>query len=274
MNGMQKVIKYLALLFAGFLIFSIVSGILGGVALMTGFFCRDDALLEEMRDLSIGSSYENLDIDVGSASVEIQASDTFRAETNHKYITVKEDKNTLVIREKNRHWFGGHQVGKLVLYLPENISFKDIRLETGAGKLEIASLVADTLRLDLGAGRVRIQNLVVHNESILNCGAGEFVVENGSLHNLDLDLGVGSVSLTSKLTGKSDIDAGVGEVNLKLLGSSADYRIAVDKGIGDIQIDGQKVNDHSVMGTGSHKIDIDGGVGSILIDFKKDSDQI
>ena len=75
------------------------------------------------------------------------------------------------------------------------------------------------------------------------------------------------LSLTSKIIGDSEIDAGVGELNLNLIGSLNDYKIKLDKGIGSASINSEKMRSETYYGTGSNLIDIDGGVGSINIDF-------
>ena len=88
------------------------------------------------------------------------------------------------------------------------------------------------------------------------------------MNNLDLDMGVGKLSLTSKLTGNNKIDSGVGAIDLSLIGSLEDYKISLDKGIGKATISGEDMKDDYTYGTGINKIDIDGGIGSINIDFK------
>lgn len=81
-------------------------------------------------------------------------------------------------------------------------------------------------------------------------------------------MGVGKFSLDAKVLGNSDIEQGVGSMDLNLIGTSDDYQIYVDKGLGSVNIDGKNVKDDENFGNGINKIDIDGGVGSINIDFK------
>ena len=83
-----------------------------------------------------------------------------------------------------------------------------------------------------------------------------------------MNIGVGKVSLVSKLTGNNKIDSGVGKMNLYLIGTLDDYKISIDKGIGTAKIDGENVKDDSTYGTGINSLDIDGGIGSIDIEFK------
>ena len=85
---------------------------------------------------------------------------------------------------------------------------------------------------------------------------------------MNLDMGVGKIELTSVFTGKSEIDAGIGELNLNVLGNKEDYTLKVDKGIGSIKVDNENAEDNSTIGDGFNIIDIDGGIGSININFK------
>ena len=136
-------------------------------------------------------------------------------------------------------------------------------------KLNIDKISTKNLDLELGAGKVDINQLIVLKDTEIEGGAGKITIKDGDIHNLDLEMGIGSLSLTSKLTGNNHIDAGVGEINLNLLGTMNDYNISLDKGIGSATLAGNSMDDNTQYGTGSNKIDIDGGVGSISIDFKK-----
>ena len=83
-------------------------------------------------------------------------------------------------------------------------------------------------------------------------------------------MGIGELNLTSELGGKSSIDYGVGKTNLVLIGTDNDYRIELDKGVGEARLAGRKMSDDSVYGGGSRHIEIDGGIGAIHIDFSED----
>ncbi|MGN1444092.1 MAG: hypothetical protein ACI4XE_09625, partial [Acutalibacteraceae bacterium] len=73
----------------------------------------------------------------------------------------------------------------------------------------------------------------------------------------------------SRIEGKSNLNYGIGEANLTLLGSREDYQIELDKGIGEARLEGESMRDDSVYGAGKNKIEIDGGIGAINIEFLK-----
>lgn len=64
---------------------------------------------------------------------------------------------------------------------------------------------------------------------------------------------------------------GIGETSLVLVGTDNDYKIELDKGIGEAWLDGKKMSDDSFYGSGSRRIEIDGGVGELNISFTENS---
>ena len=78
---------------------------------------------------------------------------------------------------------------------------------------------------------------------------------------------MGDFVFNGKLTGKNEIDSGVGAIDIDLMDNKGNYKINVSKGLGNVTLDGQKLEMDRVYGTGNSKLDIDGGIGSIDIDF-------
>ena len=62
------------------------------------------------------------------------------------------------------------------------------------------------------------------------------MIVSGNINDLNLDMGVGETNLNTILTGKSKMNAGVGNLNINLQNSKESYRIKADKGIGNIDI--------------------------------------
>lgn len=269
MTSWQKAIKYAAMAFAIFLIVGIIGGILSAVAGLDVLFGgKGDDFAGDMKTYQVGAQIEQLEIEISAAELEIVTGEEFRVESNHKYLSVKESGSRLVISETQR--FSGTYRGgvTLTLYIPEGTVFDKADITTGAGVVTIGALSADRLTMDFGAGKVDIETLSAYDRAEINGGAGQITVRGGELDDLDLDMGVGELNLTSRLSGECDVDCGVGETNLTLLGSASDYRIQIDKGLGEAVIDGQRAKDDKVYGTGGTELDVDGGVGRIEIGFQ------
>ncbi|MBQ7140214.1 MAG: DUF4097 family beta strand repeat protein [Bacilli bacterium] len=263
----QKLIKYCAIVFAIFLVFNIILGIMYGVNSISNIFDDNESNVGNLKDLNINSNVQVLNVDVSSVNITVKEGNKFKVETNNKNINYKIDNNKLFITETKYNWFNRKDSSDLIIYVPSHLTFDNVILENGAGKINIDELYTKRLYLDLGAGKVKVNNLTVLNDTEIDGGAGEINITNSKINDLDLDMGIGKLSLTSKIIGDSEIDAGVGELNLNLIGSLNDYKIKLDKGIGSASINSEKMRSETYYGTGSNLIDIDGGVGSINIDF-------
>lgn len=303
MTTAQKIIKYLAIAFAIFLIIAIISLIMFGVYALSGVLgLKDNSKINvsgNMQTVDFGSistnsinSAENvinsgnatnnsgnstnsatsinladitaLDIEVKHINLVIKNGDTFRYETNNDNITYRQERNELKIEERSRGLFNDIE-DTLVIYIPENFNLSKINIEAGASKVEIENLAANNLDLELGAGEATVSNLNITGHCKLEGGAGRVSIFNGNINNLDLDMGMGEVNINALITGNSDIDAGIGTLNLNLQGSKADYRIRLDKGVGNIRINGENISNGSTYGEGANIIKIDDGIGNINI---------
>ena len=71
----------------------------------------------------------------------------------------------------------------------------------------------------------------------------------------------------SALTGESDFDLGVGESNITVIGNKDDYKLDIEKGIGNITVDGEGVSNIKGQGNGNNSIEVNGGIGAINLKF-------
>lgn len=267
MSGFQKTIKYLAIAFAIYLTFNIISGIIYGVSFIGSLYDNDKNIItEKLSDLKINSDTLLLDIDVSSSNIIIKKGDTFKAESNNKYISSRQDKNKLYITEKNHNWLNDNN--NLIIYIPADYVMDNVLIDSGAGKVNIEALSTKELYLNLGAGKVSINNLNVLEKTKIDGGAGDIIIDALEVHNLDLNMGIGKLSFNSKLIGKNKIDCGIGKMELFLIGTLDDYEITLDKGLGKATLDEINMKDNNTYGMGINKIDIDGGVGNIDINFE------
>ena len=96
MTTLQKVIKYLAIAFAIFLIVSIIGGILSAVGLLGGLFSTD-AVLEDVKTYPVTGRIRNLDIEINAADLYIKEGESFSVESNLKHLKVVEKGGLLTI---------------------------------------------------------------------------------------------------------------------------------------------------------------------------------
>lgn len=257
MTTFQKIIKYLAIAFAVFLSISIISGICGAIFSITGIFHNNP--VGEMKQYSVGSDFTKIKTELSAASLEIKTGDQFRIDSNHKYIDCREEDGCLVIKEKKSTFPGRFADVRVVVTIPEGTVFQTAQIGAGAGEVDIEELAAG----ELNAGK-----LTAAKQAKIDGGAGSVSIKEGSLPNADIDMGVGELEYTGTLTGRARIDYGVGETNLVLTGSEKDYEISLDKGVGEATLNGRKMSDDAVYGSGNNRIEIDGGVGELEITFR------
>ena len=274
MTTAQKVIKNLALAFAILLIVSIISGILSALYALSGVLGlqkEDEIIKDEMSKINFeNSEVATLDIDVAFTNLIIKKGDLLLAETNNKNINCIQNNQNLQIKENQHSLFSKNDTGDLVIYIPEDLEFKKVKINSGAGKIQIENINAEKLYLELGAGETIIEKLNVTDDCKIESGAGKVSILSGNINELNLDMGVGKFEVTSALTGNSKINAGIGNLELNIQGNKENYTIKANKGIGSIKIDGKEVSNDITYGNGENNIKIDGGIGEIKIDFKEE----
>ena len=144
MTTAQKIIKYIALAFACLLIVSITSGILSALYALLGVLGlqkEDKTIKDEMSMINFeNSEVATLNIDVAFTNLIIKKGDFLIAETNNENINCKQNNQNLQIKEKQHSLFSGNDKGDLVVYIPENLKFEKVKINAGAGKIQIENL--------------------------------------------------------------------------------------------------------------------------------------
>ena len=265
MKSSTQLIKYIAISLAIALTIGIVLFVVTTITQFGNAFIKTETN-EKYDEIKTNTNISILDIDVKAVNVFIKKGEKLKIETNNKYIQIEEKDNKTFIVEKKHNIFK-HDDSDLIIYIPEDLTFDVIALESGAGKVSIETLKTKKLDFDLGAGKVEIVDLTVLTSAEINGGAGAIEINNSFINDLELELGVGKLELTSKLTGYNQINCGIGESNINLIGSQTDYKIKIDKGIGSAKIENDSIKDNTYQGNGDNIIDIDGGIGKIKIDF-------
>lgn len=275
MTAAQRIIKYFAIALAAIVIAAIIGGFTFGLYIVgnvTGLI-KNDAYVMENAEVISGDTKEvsKLEVDLGATNFVIKKGDEFKVETNKSNVTFEEKDGAAIIKEKGNNWLNfGATAGGLTIYVPEEFDpFEDIVIKNGTGTLTADKIETKSLRLELGTGAVKIEELNVTEHAVIDGGVGKIEILGGAIHDLDLDLGVGGTSIKTELTGNSEIDSGVGGLDVTLIGSRKDYEIRAEKGIGGISIDGRDVGDDQTVGSGTSKLKISGGVGGINVRFEK-----
>ena len=98
----------------------------------------------------------------------------------------------------------------MVVYVPEGIEFETIRINAGAGKINIEELNTKELVLNLGAGNTEISRVNVSEKCSIDGGVGKLSILSGTINNLDLDMGIGQTfKEITKLCPNSNVTNGM-----------------------------------------------------------------
>ena len=263
MTTAQKVIKYVAIAFAIFLVVGIIDTIISIGSGITSFF--DNTKLAKTETTELKEDSKTLNIELAASSLEIKKGEKIKIEVTGDDITVEEKDNKINIEEKIQKWSFNRKASAVVLYLPDEYAFEEAVIKTGAGKLNVQNIKATKLSLSLGAGKATIDN-VVSEKTKIETGAGELVIKKGKLGDSKIEVGVGKLSITAEFIENAEIETGIGSNNIKLLPTENDYKIEFKKGIGNINYNGKSVANDSTIGEGSNFIKIEGGIGSINVE--------
>ncbi len=264
MTVKQKFIKYVALLLAAFIIAAMALGAFSVLSSLLGIENKTDIKNDYDSSFDISDNVSSLQLDISASAVKIIKGDSFVVATDNSDAKVTENGSVLKISEKKR--FGIFDTDRLIIIsVPADKVFEKISIFAGAGEIKAEILNCAVLDMNLGAGDIVIDEIKINDRASVNTAAGELIIRNGSINNLSMELAVGDVNLKTALTGKTEIDCAVGDIDIALPENEDAYSIEVDKGIGSAELNGKEMKDEALYGSGKNIIEIDGGAGSITI---------
>lgn len=271
MTTIQKVIKYLAIALALFIIFNIFYGAIELTKVIVTSISNEINNKEEIKEgyniiSNDISEINTLKILNDNDNIKIKIGDSFKVITNDLNVKYNYENGTATISSESDLNLIKKNRGNIIIYIPDNYNINNVELHFGAGKLEVEKLLVNELVMELGAGKVNIDNLSVLSSAKITGGAGNIKIEDCIFNNLNLKLGIGNTKIEGNLLGDNSITTGVGKLSLDLTTNLDNYSFTINKGIGNIKIDDNEVfNSNSLIGNGVNKISINGGIGNVDI---------
>lgn len=227
--------------------------------------------------LENAEALKNLEIRLGTADIElVQGGDTYQIigtniykDSLRAYI---EDGDTVVI-ENNR--LNGINVGsleqKIVIVIPNNVSYQEIDLNIGAGAFTSdVPLIAQEADVKLGAGSIDNLNLTSQDTTI-EIGMGSFNGTGSLSGKSSLKVGMGDLYFAGGMTGNVETDCSMGELTLDIMGKESDYGYEAKVGMGQFIFNGQTVTEGA--GKASNRTDSNNylecevGMGTLTVLF-------
>lgn len=254
--------KYLALALAISIIAGIISSIyyLGdGIANMI----EKKETSDNVYALEFEGGINELNVNVSFSKLVIVSGEKFRVESNNNAVIVNNSNGVLKVVDGKRL-----KNNNITIYIPSDFIFDKVNIDTGVSSVNIDRLSGYDIDLNLGMGNLSINSLTAIDKCDIDTGAGRVFINDADINNLDLDIGAGQFTYNGIMRNRAIVDAGVGDVNINLKNRDS-YVVYVEKGIGNITIDGVSVGDGYAYGNGNNRVDISGGIGSIKVNFDK-----
>lgn len=271
MTTTQKIIKYVAIALAISIIASICAFFVHTFSILSNIFDTEDILLTENKMFVVENDISNIDIDLSVSNLIIEESSTgFRVETNNKNVSVKETNDTLNIKDNTKKNINVKSKSEVILYIPKGSEFKSFKLSSAVGRIKVDKVNADNIVFELGVGQTDIDNIIASKSVNIDSGVGEVSISSGTINDLDLNSGVGEVNITASILGNSSVESGIGSLNINLAGEKEEYKFDIEKGVGNVIIDGETVHSDEVYGNGENTISIDSGIGEVKVRFSND----
>ena len=278
MKPFQRIIKYGAIAFGIYLTIMIISIIVFVITAIFGVGMGIEVLNDKKTEKDNITTFEEeytgierIDIDLRKSKLEIKTGNTLKIEgiNTSKDLSVEllSDGKELKIEDETFKLFQDYDNNsKIIIYIPENYNFKEIKIDLGVSGANIEKLNTEKLELDISTGKCEINNIITKYMNV-NSGTGETLINNSKIENLEFDGGVGNTIINCEITNKAKIEAGIGNIEINLIGTKEDYKIYSKTGIGDLKVENIKLKNNEVIGTGLVSINVEAGIGRTEINF-------
>lgn len=274
---MNKFIKVCLVTCAGLigtgLIFGLIGVSMGGVAMANGTYVSWDE--GEMFDHEDSFEHvERIQVEMDYGKVLLEACDgdqvLVHADKVSSHYVCKSENGVLRIEDKERRkrLFGINKEKKeLIIQVPRELEWESAELTIGAGEMTAEDLRAGKVEIDVGAGEFYGINIQASEELDMENGVGSISLEKIETEKLDINCGIGGILVDGKINGDSYIKNGIGSVELTVSGKQRDYNYQVGTGIGSVKINGNSFGELSAstnLNNGADKtFQIDCGIGRI-----------
>lgn len=224
-----------------------------------------------------GGSFSNLEVDLTLAELYLYPGDEFSLEISGGgpacrawieggalHLRMEEDSlpiNTDLSRLESK---------TLILTLPADGALDELDLEIGAGYLAASGLTCRKLEAEVGMGEMELTDLSCTEEAGLTAGMGEMTLTGfACAGKTEIEVNMGSLVLDGRLSGRTEIDCGMGSAELTLAHPGS-YGYTAECGMGSIEIGGATVSAGTITGGSSGDTvyyDVECGMGSVTIEF-------
>jgi len=215
----------------------------------------DERVLAEGEYEFYAEEVNNLNIDMSYATIEIQETDEeiiYMETTDEGKDKVTLDGDTLKLESRGNK----NDEHIVVLYLPADLSFEEIKIDVSAGRAAVNDLTAEQIKIEVGAGEF----------------TGDGVL---SAEEADFSIGAGTMDFAYLDASEAKIGVGAGSVSGTLTGSQEDYEIKLECGVGSLQVGTTDYSGIAHKETvnadhGERQLKVECAVGEVDLQFEND----
>ncbi|MDE5993127.1 MAG: DUF4097 domain-containing protein, partial [Oscillospiraceae bacterium] len=138
--------------------------------------------------------------------------------------------------------FGGDT--NIILTVPEK-TFDSVSLNMTAGEISAQEISTNRLITKVTAGSMYLGNVNAESATF-KMSAGDFNATNSTFKNAAIAMTAGDMFFGDcKLYGDNNIKMTAGELQMCLIGHRQDYKINIDRALGNVYIDGTDMNEYA-----------------------------
>lgn len=193
--------------------------------------------------------FENIEIDGDVADVTVAYGDSYALDfTIYGSIDYGVTDGTLRITAKSRERWNDTMHDNTDLYItvtvPQDAALRTVDVSTDVGDIYLTDIAAETFVFDSDVGNVELTDIR---------GKG-----------LEARVSVGDMIMRGTIEGNVDIQTDVGDIDLALRGSDADYDYEMASSLGNLKINGEKTEGEAERATGApYLVKLEASTGDI-----------
>lgn len=231
----------------------------------------------DVREYSLGSDVQSLDIEMGGYIFETVASadDSF-------YLTTKDaekfqcyvENGVLHLKAVNANIIniGISNERRIILSIPKDQFFEKVELELGAGQVTLDNLRADKVSLEVGAGQIIGRNMQV-GELEVSVGAGQVDLPGMNVDVLDVEIGMGELVGTGSIQKSGNLECSMGNLELTLSGREQDFNYELEVAAGSLTLGRNSYSglarERNIQNGADKNMEIECSMGNVTILFSE-----
>lgn len=216
-------------------------------------------------------AFDSIVIEGVSDSVTLAAGEGFTLDMRHspkEKVTYEVRGGTLYLKgEMKTSSTTDFRGGTISITVPEGTTLSTARIETDLGDIALDGVSAHEAELDAALGNVTVSDGTFDS---LDCDSdlGDVDVTSVTAGRLDCRAEAGEVSALAFSAGEAELEADLGSVTAQVLGERADYSLELSVDMGEITVDGERVQNPYTAPGGPNRLEAKADLGSVTVSFQ------